>query len=199
MSHSFAILPAAGRSERMGEPKLLLQYAGKTIIEHVVATWKQSRVEHVIVVVHPDDEELATRATEAGAEVVRLDAATPDMKATILNGLAYVREHYQPQPGDVWLVAPADTPRLHRAAIDAVLAAYDPQAPQMVAPYRGEKRGHPVLFPWALADEVGRLAADEGLNRLVERGPLLRVPVEDPGILADLDTPDDYRRLLDSD
>ena len=52
---SFAIIPAAGRSQRMGEPKLLLPWGQSTIIEHVLAVWCASRVEAVVMVVHPDD------------------------------------------------------------------------------------------------------------------------------------------------
>ena len=55
----FGVIPAAGRSVRMGEPKLLLPWRDGTLIEHVLAQWLASRVACVTVVVHPDDQELA--------------------------------------------------------------------------------------------------------------------------------------------
>ena len=55
---SFGILPAAGLSVRMGEPKLLLPWGNSTIIEHVVATWQASQVDELVVVVRADDKAL---------------------------------------------------------------------------------------------------------------------------------------------
>ena len=55
----FGVIPAAGRSVRMGEPKLLLPWRDGTLIEHVLAQWLASRVACLTVVVHPEDVELA--------------------------------------------------------------------------------------------------------------------------------------------
>ena len=56
---SFAVIPAAGRSQRMGQPKLLLPWGRTTVIEHVLGVWRASRVTHTVIVVHPDDKFLA--------------------------------------------------------------------------------------------------------------------------------------------
>src|SRR5690606_37389168 len=50
---SFAILPAAGQSRRMGAPKLLLPWGETTLIGEVIRSWKDSRVDQVLVVIHP--------------------------------------------------------------------------------------------------------------------------------------------------
>ena len=58
MFRSFAVVPAAGRSERMGAPKLLLPLGDSTVIEHVLAAWTASPVTRTVVVVRADDAEL---------------------------------------------------------------------------------------------------------------------------------------------
>ena len=54
-----------------------------------------------------------------------------------------------------------------------------------------------MLFPFAVADSVARLGPDEGINRLLERAPVCELELGPEGIAADLDTPDDYNRLVE--
>ena len=70
---SFAIVPAAGQSTRMGAPKLRLPWRGKTIIEHTIGAWLQGGVDRVLVVVRADDRELADLIRQAGAIAVVAD------------------------------------------------------------------------------------------------------------------------------
>ncbi|MGD9646858.1 MAG: NTP transferase domain-containing protein [Pirellulales bacterium] len=210
---TYAILPAAGRSTRIGRPKLLLPLAdGRLLIEHVLTAWRASRVGEIVVVMRRDDEALAASCRGLRTSIVQPEIDPPDMKASIAAGLDYLRATYTPSDDDAWLVAPADMPLLPTTAIDAVIAAFSQQlvatasaavrstakpttAPSIIVPHFKGRRGHPVLFAWRLASEVARLAPDEGLNRLLERYPSLPVEVADEGILSDVDTPEDYARL----
>lgn len=195
---AFAILPAAGRSRRMGQPKLLLPWGETTLIQHVVNNWRQSCVEQVIVVLHPDDREIAQQCH--GAFTVAPVPPPPEMKDSIQCGIRAAEEVFQAGPGDVWLVAPADMPGLEPGVINAVIDAYDqsvrqPQdQPRIWAARHQGRRGHPVLFPWILAAEVATLGADEGLKALLTRHPVEFVDVDSDGIFADIDTPEDYVR-----
>ena len=191
----FAIVPAAGRSARMGAPKLLLPWKHGTLIEQVLAAWRASRVAKTFVVVHPADVTLADVCRRAGAEVVVPDDPPPDMKASVRHALAWIAAQHAPQESDAWLLAPADMPRLSAALIDTVVAAHDPAAPRVVLAASGGRRGHPVLFPWALAAEVPRLGPHEGLNALVGRNTVVEISWSDDSPLLDIDNPEDYRRL----
>jgi molybdenum cofactor cytidylyltransferase len=194
----FGVVPAAGRSARMGRPKLLLPWGETTLVEHVLAAWRASRVTSVTVVVHPDDAALAEICRRAGAEVVVPDCPPADMKASVGRALAWIAARHAPAAGDAWLVAPADMPGLSAALIDFVIAARDARVPRIVVPTSGRRRGHPVLFPWSLASEVAQLAADEGLNELVSQHALVEVNWPDETAFADVDSPEDYRRLRDA-
>lgn len=196
---TFAIIPAAGRSQRMGRPKLLLPWGAKSLIEHVIGTWRDSRVQRVVLVAHPHDAELAHVAASAGAEVVQPAVPPPDMKDSVLAALDHLSAS-RPAPTDAWLLAPGDVPGLTVATIDRMIDAY---AAGLQAGLKGNcvwvpwckgRRGHPALFPWSLAPEVAGLGEDEGLNALAIRHELQRVDALEDAISADLDTPEDYER-----
>ncbi len=204
---TFAILPAAGHSRRIGRPKLLLPLAdGRVLIDHVLAAWRASTIDEIVVVMRQDDAPLAERCQGPRTTIVQPDVDPPDMKASIAAGIDYLRDSRRPAADDAWLVAPADMPMLSAGAIDAVIAAYQqqlaardaahPNLPlQIVVPHHAGRRGHPVLLPWSIATEVAALGPDEGLKQLIARHPLLTIDVPDVGILTDVDTPEDYTRL----
>src|SRR5271155_1673996 len=95
-----ALLPAGGQSLRMGRPKLALPIAGRTVLEQVIHALGQASIEHILVVLGPHVAELAPVAQAAGAQVLILPAATPDMRRTIEEGLAWLEKQWQPRPSD---------------------------------------------------------------------------------------------------
>jgi molybdenum cofactor cytidylyltransferase len=192
---SFAILPAAGQSQRMGAPKLLLPWQGTTLIEHVVAAWRTSRVNELIVVVSPDNEPLAEVCRRLPCRLVVPATPPPEMKASVCRALEVIEREHAPAENDAWLVAPADLPTLSAAAIDAVLAAYDPMNPATIVPCHGSRRGHPVLFPWMRAKEVFALTEAENLKDLLTGSAPREIPLHVDDSFDDLDTPQDYLRL----
>ncbi len=195
---AFAILPAAGRSRRMGEPKLLLPWGNTTLIQHVVNNWRASRVEQVIVVLHPDDAQIAQQCHGAYTAVCTPPPA--EMKDSICHGIGIAEQVFHAGPGDAWLVAPADMPGISTDVINALIGAYehgtnDRETPPRIWTVRHQgRRGHPVLFPWSLAGEVAKLGDSEGLKALLARHPVEYVDVDTDAIFADIDTPAEYRR-----
>src|SRR5216683_676442 len=107
---TFGLIPAAGKSRRMGRPKLLLTLGDKTVLEYVLSAMRTVGVDEVVVVVAPDGAALAKVAMAAGARVVQLAEDTPDMRATCLYGLAWIEAHFHPADDDGWLLLPADHP-----------------------------------------------------------------------------------------
>lgn len=193
IGRSFAIVPAAGRSRRMGTAKLLLPWRHHTIVEEGLSRWKAAGVDHRIVVVHPSDMQLAQIARKAGAEVVVARDPPPDMKASVRLALEYVAARWRPQPADAWLLAPADIPELPAEVIRGLLAEHARRGQEILVPTHDGRRGHPVLFPWLLADDVNRLGENQGVNALLTQRPVCEVPFAMPRA-ADIDTPDDYAR-----
>ncbi|MFV1966180.1 MAG: NTP transferase domain-containing protein [Pirellulaceae bacterium] len=195
MFRSYAVVPAAGRSVRMGRHKLLMPWSGGTLIEHVLSAWLSSRVTHVVVVVRADDARLRDVCLNVGVDVLVPEVAPPEMRVSVQGALRYVQEQQSPQETDVWMLAPADMPGLSARLIDTVLEAHDPDAPAILVPTQGTKRGHPVLFPWSLAGKVGQLSEHAGVNALFIDNPVRSVDCVDTASFQDVDTPADVERL----
>jgi molybdenum cofactor cytidylyltransferase len=93
---------------------------------------------------------------------------------------------------DGWLIAPADMPRISKAVYAAVAQALNNNnAPTIAAPTFNGQRGHPVGFAAALRNELTALTGDAGARALLQAHPVAAVPVQDAGILLDIDTPGD--------
>src|SRR5439155_16199828 len=86
-SRIFAVVPAAGKSVRMGAAKLALPLAGRTVLEHVIAALREAQIDDVLVVLGSHVAELAASAKAAGAQALVLDHETAHMRATVERGL----------------------------------------------------------------------------------------------------------------
>jgi len=202
MQRSFALIPAAGHSTRMGRPKLLLTVAGQPLIVHTIAAWRQSRVERIVVIVRPGDAPLAEVVRDIGVDVVVPPVAPPDMKASLCYGLDYLSKNLRPEPTDCWLVAPADMPGLSPAIINRLLDESESNPGRILIPTLFGRRGHPVLLPWTLASELPSLTANEGLDALIDRHGPEPIACDDlepnaAQAFADIDTPEDLRGLAE--
>jgi molybdenum cofactor cytidylyltransferase len=194
----FALVPAGGRSARMGRPKLSLPLGGRTVLEHTVSTFRRAGVEHVLAVVGPHVPELVPLAEAAGAKVCRLPEETADMRATVEHGLRWLEETFRPAAEDAWLLAPADHPTLNADVIRELLRARaeHPERSVLVPTWEG-RRGHPALIAWKHVAGIRAHPAGEGLNTYLRQraAEVLEVPAASADVLCDLDTPADYERL----
>ena len=186
-----ALLPAAGASRRMGRPKLLLPFHGRPLIAAVVDALRAGGAGTIVLVTAPEDGELRAWARQAGVEV----AINPDpergMLSSIQEGLAIVRRD------QVLLVSPADLPRLRAASVAELLRRMTAAGAPLAVPVYQGKRGHPLAIAPALIPEIFALDPAIGLKQLRDRheAELLEVAVDDPGVVQDVDTPEDYDKL----
>ncbi len=210
----YSVVPAAGRSRRMGQSKLLLPWGETTIIDQVLQAWTTSRVCKVVVVVRQDDLQLQAVCDRWPVSVVAVEPEPRDMKASIQIGLRYLIEHANPRDHDRCFIAPADLPTLSSQIIDALiidaliidaqiielLSSENPttaesEAAKIVVPQFGDRPGHPALLPWPLTREIFALAEDEGINRIVDRCAKRFVPISAEQRVTDVDTLEQYEQL----
>jgi molybdenum cofactor cytidylyltransferase len=195
MFRSFAVIPAAGRSERMGAAhKLLLPLAGRPLIDHILTAWAASCATRAVVVVRPDDAELAACCRRFPVDVVVPPAPPGDMKRSVQLALEHIQTTYAPADDDAVLLAPADMPRLRASIIDFVLHAYAETRAEAVVPTFNRQRGHPVVLRWSRAREIHALAPHEGVNALIARVAVQELPCQLPQIVEDVDTMEDFER-----
>jgi len=199
MTRALAIVPACGHSTRMGRPKLALPLGGQTVIERIVSTLRDGGVECVVVVIGPHVPELVPLARSAGADVLALDGPTPDMRSTVERGLDWFEGQFRPDQDDWWFLAPADHPAFAASTLREMLTARD-ETHSIIVPTHVGRRGHPALLRWRHAAGIRASPPDLGINAYLRNhsAEMLELPVNDPGILANLDTPEDYVRLLGS-
>ncbi len=193
----------------MGRPKLTLPWTldgrAATIIERVVAALARGGVRRVFVVARGDDAELAAVVARTSARLVVPEVDPPDMRASVSAGLRPAQGS-ETAPGP-WLVVPGDHPLFGSDTVRRLIECWGTTVaipvqhpmPSVYVPVHGGERGHPVLFAPELASRVDEIPDGDGLNWLVRSGLAARreVAVDDPGVLADLDTPADYERWRD--
>jgi CTP:molybdopterin cytidylyltransferase MocA len=192
------IVLAAGRSRRMGEPKALLRLAGRTFLARAVTVLRGGGCAEVVVVTGPLEDEVARRIAEAarglGARVAVNPAAESEQVDSLRAGL-----HALGDDAEAALVMPVDVPAVPPEVARAVADAFGRTGAPVVLPECGGRHGHPVLFARRVWPEL--LAGDlpEGARTVIHahRAELAEVPV--PRLAADVDTPEDYRRLLDAE
>ncbi|MBT8398771.1 MAG: nucleotidyltransferase family protein [Gemmatimonadetes bacterium] len=190
-----AIIPAAGRSSRMGTPKALLDAGGLTFLARVMASLREGGSGPLLVVVRKLDSPLATEARFGGAQVV----LNPDPSQGPISSLqAGIRA--LPEGAGAVFLAPVDHPLFSSATVRALAHGFGQERPPLAVPALGGRRGHPVLLGSCLFPELLEKNLPQGARTVLRRylGDRLEVPVQDPGILADIDTPEEYERYFPS-
>lgn len=192
------IVLAAGRSRRMGRPKPLLGFRGASFLETAVAALRGGGCGEVLVVAAPADDPaaaaVAREAERAGARVVTNPRPDSEQVDSLRAGLAAL-----PHEAEAAVVLPADVPGVDAAAVGAVVAAFRARGAPVVRAVHGGKHGHPVLFARRVFSDLFRDPLPEGARSVVHAhaAGLEEVEVDSPDVLLDVDTPDDYRRLLE--
>lgn len=196
---TLALIPAAGASRRMGRPKLLLPFGTSTILGSLASALRAGGASPVVIVAAPDDAELQEWARGFGAVV----AINPDpdrgMLSSIREGIAALGGTARlAQRREVVLVAPGDLPALRPATVAELLWRRAAAGAPLAVPAFQGKRGHPLAIAPDLLPEIETLDLSVGLKELLERhaAAVLEVPVDDPGAVRDVDTPEDYESLL---
>lgn len=190
----FALIPAAGRSRRMGTSKLLLPWQNSTVIEHLIGTLTRPDITAVAIVIRPDDHVLQDVVRRTSALAIIPDHEPPEMRDSIEIGLRAIRQQFVPADDDGWLLIPADHPLIEPEVLNGLLTRWSQGDCQALLPTLGSRRGHPTLLRWSLAVRIELLPRDVGVNTLLRSSPSLVTewPTDHESVLADLDTPEDY-------
>ena len=188
-----AILLAAGQATRMGELKQLLPFRGKTLVEWALAPLLHPAVSEVIAVVGYRAEEVQKILAAYPVKIVLNEQFVEGMGSSIQRGL----QEISPRARAV-LIGLADQPGISTEVVTMLIAAFGSTEKRIIIPVSAGRRGHPVLFDLSLKAEMLAASKEVGLRQVLRARPeeILEVPVEGEGILLDVDTPEEYRRLL---
>ena len=186
MSRICGILLAAGSGSRFGSDKLLHPLLTGVPIAITAARNLKAALAHTLAVVRPGAEELTALLLAEGLEVVVCPNAEQGMGASLACAVAAA-----PEEGG-YVIALADMPYIRASSLIAVRDSLANGVP-LVAPYFRTRRGHPVGIAARFRAEMLGTSGDEGAKKLLERhaAELVKIPVGDPGVIRDIDTPDD--------
>ena len=178
------ILLAAGASRRFGSAKLAVPFADGTPLGVASCRALRAALGRVFAVVRPEDDTLAALLADGGVHIVRCARAEDGMGASLACGVAASAD------ADGWIVALADMPWIAPATVRAVADAIAAGA-SLAAPFHHGERGHPVGFAPGHREALMALTGDEGARALVAHAgaALVRIDVDDPGVLRDVDLP----------
>jgi molybdenum cofactor cytidylyltransferase len=190
-----AIILAAGRSRRMGTQKLLLPWAGKTFIEHIVDQVASAGLQPILVVIGGDAaaDVLAIEKALSGRQIKLVH--NPDRDAEMLSS---VRCGLKAVPSDceAALIFLGDQPTVRSELIQQLLQSYRTTGRSIVVPKYGDKHGHPALISARYFAEILDQYDGVGLRGLMAAHPddIQEISVSDPNVIADINLPADYER-----
>ena len=193
-----AIILAAGRSTRMGRPKAVLRVGedGPTFVERIVTTMLEGGAADALVVGRPDDVALRGEVDrlQPRARFVENPDADRGQLSSLLAGLN-AADHPGTRAVVVTLV---DLPLITPATVSAVLSAFSSSGSPIVRAVHGGRHGHPVVFGRAVFQDLRHADPAIGAKAVLRRrgADVLDVEVDDPGVLLDVDVPEDYERLI---
>lgn len=184
------IVLAAGTASRMGRPKQLAHLGGVPILVHVLRTVREARLKDIIVVLGSSAQEIKKEVVLEGCRVVENSAYNQGISSSIQLGLSQVAI----ETGAA-LILLADQPLVLPSTLTRLIAEYHRSRPQAAIPtYQGHP-GNPVLLDRSLFDKATQLKGDEGFRSILrDSQSVIRIEVDDPGILLDVDTPEDLER-----
>ena len=192
------IILAAGRSSRMGRVKALLPSGdGRTFLGRVAATLAEAAIDPVVVVVAPASLAPIAAAVRDTALPVAV-AVNPEPDRGQLSSLVAGLDALAGLAVDAVAVTPVDHPLVSPATVRRLVEAWRASAAPIVRPHHRGRHGHPAIFAAALFEELRAGDPSLGARSVVARhaSRALDVPVVDPGAFEDIDTPDDYARLI---
>lgn len=192
-----AIVMAAGSSARLGRPKALVVYRGKTLLARTIAAARSAGCDPVLVVVRADLGAIAAEAQACGAITVVNPQAHQGLASSIRVGIHDLVRCAPGVSGVLMLVA--DQPRIAPEIVDAICAQFDGAPGRIVAAAYAGTRGVPALFARLHFDALTQLQGDQGARSLIAAHAPAVVEVAWPNGAQDMDDPRTLRNLESED
>lgn len=188
-----AIILAAGASRRMGQPKMLMQWGKSTVLGQVIATFQNAGIEDVLVVTGGAHEQVQKIVEQHGARsVFNSEFSTSEMLSSVQCGLKVLSEESGAQAA---LIGLGDQPQAQLESILLICEKFRNEKSRLIVPSFQMRRGHPWLVERSLWNELLQMRPPQSPRDFLQNfaNEITYIEVDTPSILADLDTPQDYR------
>ena len=188
-----AVILAAGKSSRMGKTKQVLRLGDKTVLGQTIAMVQHSAAWEIVLVLGACAVEIIPQlAGFEGLKVIVNRSYDEGMASSLRAGLSALHPK-----SDAALIVLGDQPFIRSETLDRLAGAHRHVTGSMLTPTYKGTRGNPVLLDRSIFPEVMALEGDVGCRALFRDHPddIEKVEVEDPGILLDINNPDDYEQV----
>jgi molybdenum cofactor cytidylyltransferase len=185
------IILAAGESRRFGKPKQLLRWRGKPFIRSIAQTGLSAGLSPVIVVTGANAAQVEASIQDLPLAISRNTDWASGQSSSIKNGIRAL-----PQNTGAALFLLADQPQVTSTVIRALAERHAQSMPAILAPMVEERRANPILFDRSTFDDLLGLMGDIGGRGIFSNHHVDYLPWLDSDLLIDVDTPEDYERLL---
>ena len=191
-----AVILTGGESRRMGSPKALLPYRGKTFLEHLLEITTHPRVGAQRVVTGADHAEITHSLTLPPGVAVMNRRWQKGQLSSIRAAIESLRS----METEGMLLALVDHPLVTRELVAALIAAFDRSPRSIVLPVWQGRRGHPVIFPARLYSELYAAPEDVGARAVVwaHKNDIVEVPTEEEGVVLNVNDRETFDRLFPS-
>ncbi len=188
-----ALILCAGRSSRMGDFKPLLPLGRDNFIERIIGLYRGVGIEDIVVVCGHEAQLVMPELTRLGVSFVKNQHYDQGMFSSIQTGVRQLGGQSL-----AFFLQPADIPFVQPDTIQSLIAAFSNGETDICRPCYLGKHGHPPLISLALSGPILEFAEAGGMRALLARyaEKSRDVQCNDPGILLDIDTPEDYEKAL---
>lgn len=184
------LILAAGKGSRFGGSKLTQPLAGSSVIQCTVRFLLPFCETITVVIGCYADAVAAAVSPVAGVTIVPNPGYRAGMFSSVLTGILAL-----PEESDLLLV-PGDMPLVQKATCRTLLDCGREKG-RICIPVYGEKHGHPVFIPSAVVEQLRRADPSWNLRDFLYAEGFEAIPVDDAGVLLDIDTREDYQKLAD--
>lgn len=185
-----AIIMASGFGRRMGINKLFLPYKGKYLVEHIIEVVSKYNFYEKVIVAR--DDIILELGKQKGLLGIKNNRAHIGQSESIKLALKYA------QKTEGYMFFTADQPFIDIQTINLLVYSFNVNNQNIIVPKYGNKRGSPVIFPLRFVDELKSLEGDVGGGKVMNchREDITFVELKNGISLMDVDTKEDYRRLI---
>lgn len=187
------VILAAGAAARMGCPKLLLPWKGEALVCHVARAALTAKLAPVILVAGAWMDEIQAALAGLDVRVIHNARWESGQSSSVRAGVQALPAH---TAAAIFLLG--DQPYVSPELLQALQQAYLRDRPAILAPFVAGKRSNPVLFERSLFEALCALEGDAGARSLFAQRPPAPLAWPDERLLFDVDTPEDYQRLVEN-
>ncbi|MBL7996169.1 nucleotidyltransferase family protein [bacterium] len=191
MTNRFSVvILAAGTSSRLGSDKLSLPLGNKSILEHTIHNFFLDAIDEIVIVTGKFKPDLQKEDITPKIKYVDNPDYQAGMSSSVRRGLEHVSSS-----SDAVFITPADIPLFDITTVQHMIDVFSPS--KIIIPTYHGKKGHPVLLDRLFSEQCLNEHSEKVLYDVIKKNneAVELLPVEDEGILLDIDTTDDYEKM----